>query len=186
MHLIVGLGNPGSKYASNRHNIGFMAVDEILHRFSFAKPKDKFSGLFSSGEINGEKVGILIPLTFMNDSGKAVQAACSFYKIPPENVIVIHDELDIAPTKVKIKTGGGDAGHNRLRSITQMLATPNYTRVRVGIGHPGDKSRVHSYVLSDFSKAELPLFDELCVRIADEIPLIIKGDTGKALTNLAL
>lgn len=186
MYLIVGLGNPGSKYASNRHNIGFMAVDEILHRFSFANPKDKFSGLVSTGEIEGHKVAVLVPMTFMNDSGKSVQAACSFYKIPPENVIVIHDELDIEPTKVKIKTGGGDAGHNGLRSITQMLGTPNYTRVRVGIGHPGDKAKVHGYVLSDFNKAELPLFDELCVRLADEMPLIIEGDLGKALTRLAL
>lgn len=186
MHLIVGLGNPGSKYASNRHNIGFMAVDEILHRFSFANPKDKFSGLISVNEIEGTKVGVLIPLTFMNDSGKSVQAACSFYKIPPENVFVIHDELDLDPTKIKIKIGGGDAGHNGLRSITKMLGTPEYNRIRVGIGHPGDKSRVHKYVLSDFSKAELPLFDELCVRLADEIPLIINGEKGKALTNLAL
>jgi PTH1 family peptidyl-tRNA hydrolase len=186
MHLIVGLGNPGSKYASNRHNIGFMAVDEILHRFSFSDGKDKFSGLISTGEIEGHKVVVLVPLTFMNNSGKSVQAAASFYKIPPENIIVIHDDLDLEPTKIKIKNGGGDAGHNGLRSITQMLGTPNYNRIRVGIGHPGDKSRVHNYVLSDFSKAEIPLFDELCVRLADEIPLIIKGETGKALTNLAL
>ena len=186
MYLIVGLGNPGTKYTSNRHNIGFMAVDEILHRFSFAQPKDKFSGLVSTGEINGEKVAVLVPMTFMNNSGKAVQAAANFYKIPPENIIVIHDELDIEPLKIKIKTGGGDAGHNGLRSITKMLGTPNYNRIRIGIGRPTNKSQVHSYVLSDFNKEELPLFDELCVKLADEIPLIIKGETGKALTNLAL
>jgi PTH1 family peptidyl-tRNA hydrolase len=186
MHLIVGLGNPGSKYAANRHNVGFMAVDEIIHRFAFPAMKDKFSGLFTSGEIDDHKVGVLTPLTFMNNSGNAVQKAYAFYKIPPENVIVIHDELDLEPLKVKIKLGGGDAGHNGLRSITQMLGTPEYVRVRIGIGHPGDKDKVHSYVLNDFSKKELPLFDELCVRIADELPLIIQREYAKALTNLAL
>lgn len=186
MYLIVGLGNPGSKYASNRHNIGFMAVDELIHRFSFSTAKDKFSGLISTGEINGHKVAALMPLTFMNDSGKSVQAAAAFYKIPPENIIVIHDELDLEPLKVRVKTGGGEAGHNGLKSITRMLGTPNYQRIRIGIGHPGDKDKVHGYVLSDFSKKELPLFDELCVRLADEMHLIIEGESAKALTNLAL
>jgi PTH1 family peptidyl-tRNA hydrolase len=183
--LVVGLGNPGAKYSNNRHNIGFMAVQEILRRHSFGAVKDKFSGLYASGEVAGRKVTVLMPQTFMNLSGQSVVAAAQFFKIPPADIWVIHDELDLAPLKVRIKTGGGDGGHNGLKSITAQLGTPNYGRIRLGIGHPGDKDRVSGYVLSDFSTTEAPLFAELCVRLADGLPLVLDGKADRLVSDLA-
>jgi len=156
MLLWVGLGNPGEKYAGNRHNIGFMAIDEIATQHNFSPEKSKFQGLIREGLIHagGTPVKILLlkPQTFMNESGRSVQKAMQFYKIPLQNVTVFHDELDLAPGKFRMKTGGGIAGHNGLRSIRQHVG--NFHRARLGIGHPGQKDKVHGYVLSDFAKSE--------------------------------
>lgn len=159
MYLIVGLGNPGDKYARNRHNIGFMAVDAMRDDDpSIPDFKSKFSGLYTEGRFGREKAGLLKPHTYMNESGRSVGAACKFFKIPPERVIVIHDELDLKPGEVKVKKGGGNAGHNGLKSIQAHLGTPDFWRVRVGIGHPrdfgGGREDVSNYVLSDFAKLE--------------------------------
>lgn len=170
--LLVGLGNPGAKYANNRHNIGAMALEAILQRFSFSHFKQAYKGLFSSGEVNGEKVYLLFPQTFMNLSGESVQAAASFYKIPPDRIYVFHDELDLAPGKVRIKKGGTDGGHNGLKSITQLLGTADYWRVRMGIGHPGNKEMVNPYVLGDFSKSEREWVPELCKLLAERVELL--------------
>lgn len=151
MLLFVGLGNPGTKYEDNRHNIGFMAVDEIILRHNFSEPKMKYQGAIYEGRLGTEKVLILKPLTFMNLSGKSVAQVANFYKIPSENIFVFYDELDLDPGKIKFKTGGGNAGHNGLRSLDQYI-NKNYHRIRLGIGHPGDKSRVHSHVLGDFNR----------------------------------
>ena len=140
MFLIVGLGNPGSKYEETRHNIGFKAVDEIVRRFSFSPWVEKFSGVISKGAIDGEKIILLKPQTFMNLSGQSVQLAAHFFKIDPKNIIVIHDELDLPPLKTRIKLGGGNGGHNGLKSIQQCMGTADFIRVRLGVGHPGDKN----------------------------------------------
>jgi PTH1 family peptidyl-tRNA hydrolase len=153
MLLFVGLGNPGPKYAKNRHNIGFMAVESISHRHNFSAPRSRFQGQTSEGTIDGQKVMILWPMTFMNESGKSVGEAAKFFKIPPEDIYVFHDELDLAPGKLKVKVGGGHAGHNGLRSIMAHCGE-KFNRIRLGIGHPGQKDLVHGYVLNDFSKTE--------------------------------
>jgi peptidyl-tRNA hydrolase, PTH1 family len=172
MKLIIGLGNPGAKYAYNRHNIGFMVLDEIA-RINRANPwKERFSSAFCEVNIGIEKALLLKPLTYMNDSGRAVQAACKFYKLAESDVIVFHDELDLDPAKLRIKKGGGNAGHNGLRSITAHIGN-DYTRVRLGIGHPGDKAQVHNYVLNDFAKAEQPWVETLCQSCAQNIALLI-------------
>lgn len=183
--LLVGLGNPGAKYANTRHNIGVMALEAILQRFSLPNFKQAYKGLFSSGEVNGEKVYLLFPQTFMNLSGESVQAAASFYKIPPERIFVLHDELDLAPGKVRIKKGGGDGGHNGLKSITQMLGTPDYWRVRMGIGHPGDKDLVTSFVLGHFTKTEQAWVDELCKLLAERLPLLA-ANPERIVSDIAL
>lgn len=149
MWLLVGLGNPGKKYAKNRHNIGFMVADELCDDF-----KKKFNGLYGEAHLGSEKVGILKPQTYMNESGQSVGAAAKFYKIKPERIVVFHDELDLKPGEVRVKQGGGNAGHNGLKSIQAHLGTADFWRVRIGIGHPGDRDRVSDYVLSDFAKAE--------------------------------
>lgn len=165
MLLLVGLGNPGSKYAGNRHNIGFMAIDAISDHHSFGTEKTKFQGQLREGRIttdNGPvKVLALKPMTFMNESGRSVQAAANFYKIPLSQIIVFHDELDLEPGKFRLKIGGGIAGHNGLRSIKAHMGA-EFVRARMGIGHPGHKDRVHGYVLSDFAKAEMPWVERLC------------------------
>ena len=153
MFLLVGLGNPGTKYAGNRHNIGFMAVDEIVRRHGFSSWRRKFHGEVSEGTLGLEKVLVLKPLTFMNESGQSVGDAIRYLDIEPERVIVIYDEIDLMAGKVRVKLGGGAAGHNGIRSITAHIG-PHYTRVRLGVGHPGDKTLVHPHVLSDFAKAE--------------------------------
>jgi peptidyl-tRNA hydrolase, PTH1 family len=155
MLLFAGLGNPGPGYAGNRHNIGFRAVDAIHVRHRFAPWRKRFHGEAAEGEIGGNKVLLLKPQTYMNDSGVSVAAASRFYKVPLDKIVVFHDELDLAPAKVRVKVGGGNAGHNGLRSIS-ALSGNDYMRVRLGIGHPGDRDLVHPYVLSDFFKEERP------------------------------
>lgn len=178
MLCIVGLGNPGSKYAGNRHNIGFMAIDEIAREHGFGPARDKFQSRAQEGLIktdNGPvKVLLLKPQTFMNESGRAVQAAAKFYKIPLSQIVVFHDELDLAPGKFRLKTGGGIAGHNGLRSIRQHMGA-EFHRARMGIGHPGHKDKVHSYVLSDFAKAEEPWVEDLNRAIAKAAPLLAEA-----------
>ena len=166
MRLFVGLGNPGAKYARNRHNIGFMAVDEIARRHGFAPWRRRFQGETSEGALGTERIILLKPTTYMNDSGRSVQEAASFFKIAPGDVTVFHDELELPPGKVRVKIGGGIAGHNGLRSISAHIGN-DYRRVRLGIGHPGIKELVHSYVLSDFFKEERPWVEALCAVIAD-------------------
>jgi peptidyl-tRNA hydrolase, PTH1 family len=184
MHMLVGLGNPGSEYAKNRHNIGFMAVDEIVHRHSFAPWRAKFHGDISEGRLAGEKVLVMKPSTFMNDSGRAVQAAMTFYKILPEDVVILHDELDLAGGKLRVKRGGGHAGHNGLRSVHAHIGEA-YGRVRIGIGHPGDKSRVVSHVLKDFSKEEGLWVQKLIHSIADNAGLLVEANDGLFQTRVA-
>ncbi len=184
MFLLVGLGNPGSGYIRNRHNVGFMAADEIVRRHALGSFRDKFHGELSDGQIDGHKVRVLKPLTFMNESGRAVQAAMTFFKVNPKHVIVLHDELDLVGGKVRIKRGGGHAGHNGLRSIHAHVG-PDYGRVRIGIGHPGDKDRVVSHVLKDFSKQEDIWLDKVLCAIADHMGILIDGDDGLFQTKVA-
>jgi PTH1 family peptidyl-tRNA hydrolase len=175
MLLLVGLGNPGLKYAANRHNIGFVAIDAIARRHGFAVWRGKFQSAIAEGMLAGTKVLALKPQTYMNDSGRAVGEAARFFQIPPDHVVVLHDELDLPLGKVRAKTGGGHAGHNGLRSIEAHIG-PDFHRIRLGIGHPGEKSLVHHYVLDDFSKAELALAEDLVQAVAAEADLIGKGD----------
>jgi len=154
MYLFIGLGNPGDKYAKNRHNVGFMVVDEIAREPGFTPFRNKFNGQISEGRLGGQKVVLLKPQTYMNESGTSAGPAAKFFKVPPERIIVFYDELDLAPGKVKVKQGGGTAGHNGLKSLDKHLDDKNYWKVRLGIGNPGDKNRVSGYVLSDFSKEE--------------------------------
>ncbi|MCB1353690.1 MAG: aminoacyl-tRNA hydrolase [Rhodobacteraceae bacterium] len=181
MKLFVGLGNPGAKYARNRHNVGFMAVEAIAEAHGFAPWRGKFSGQVSEGRLGREKVILLKPETFMNLSGDAVQAAAAFYKIPPGDITVFHDELDLGPGKLRVKTGGGHAGHNGLRSITAHLG-PDFQRVRIGIGHPGNKKLVSNYVLGDFAKFEEDWLAKLLEGIAEGAPALAEGD-GSVLSN---
>ncbi|MBL1258561.1 aminoacyl-tRNA hydrolase [Methylocystis sp. Sn-Cys] len=185
MLLFVGLGNPGRQYAKNRHNIGFMALEAIARRHGFATARARFQGLVSEGNIGGEKVLLLQPQTYMNESGRSVGEAARFHKIPVGDIIVFHDELDLAPAKCRIKIGGGVAGHNGLRSITAHVGN-DYKRVRMGIGHPGDKALVHSYVLNDFAKSEEPWVEALCDAIADNAALLVKGDDNGLQNRLHL
>ena len=165
MLLFAGLGNPGPGYAGNRHNIGFRAVDAIHARHRFAPWRKRFHGETAEGEIGGEKVLLLKPQTYMNESGVSVAAAAHFYKMPLDKIVVFHDELDLAPAKVRVKVGGGNAGHNGLESISAMCGN-DYMRVRIGIGHPGEKYLVEPYVLSNFFKEERPLIDAICDAVA--------------------
>jgi peptidyl-tRNA hydrolase, PTH1 family len=174
MRLLVGLGNPGARYTGNRHNIGFMVVEAIARRHSIGPWRRRFHGVAAEGPIGGERGLLLLPGTYMNDSGLAVADAARFYKLEPGQIIVVHDELDLAPGKVRVKAGGGAAGHNGLRSITAHIGN-DYKRVRVGVGHPGDKDLVLNYVLADFAKSERPWVEALCDVIADNAELIMKG-----------
>jgi len=175
MRLFVGLGNPGSRYARHRHNVGFMAVDAIARAHDAAPWRQRFQGSTAEAVIGSERLLLLKPATYMNESGRAVAEAQRFFKIALADVIVFHDELDLAPGKLRVKLGGGNAGHNGLRSITAQCGNA-YRRVRIGIGHPGHKDLVHSYVLSDFAKAEEPWVEDLCGACADFAPLLAKGD----------
>jgi len=183
--LVVGLGNPGPEHANNRHNIGFMAVDEIVRRHGFSAPRGRFAGALSEGRIADEKVLVLKPGTFMNRSGDSVGAAARFFKLAPERVLVFHDELDLAPGKVRVKRGGGTAGHNGLRSIAAAIG-PDFGRVRIGIGHPGDRDRVTAYVLHDFAKADREWIAPLIDAIAEAMPLLVAGDDAAFMTRVAL
>lgn len=185
MKLFVGLGNPGSGYARNRHNIGFMAMDRIASDHGFAPWKGKFQGEVTEGRLGSDKVLLLKPGTFMNRSGQSVQAAMQFYKLEPADVTVFHDELDLAPGKCRVKQGGGHAGHNGLRSIHGHIGDA-YGRVRLGIGHPGHKDAVAGYVLHDFPKADEDWLDDLLRGIADGAAQLADGDTGKFMNAVAL
>jgi len=184
MLLIVGLGNPGQSYARNRHNIGFMAVDEIVRRHSFGPWKSRFQSRISEGRIGSEKLLAMEPQTFMNESGRAVGEAVRFYKLDPGEVIVLHDEIDLKPGKVKVKQGGGPGGHNGLRSLDSHIG-PNYWRVRMGVGHPGDKDRVHGHVLSDFAKADSAWLDKVIETVAAELPDLLAGDASAFMSRVA-
>lgn len=185
MLLFVGLGNPGREHERQRHNIGFMALDRIAEDHGFSPWRAKFQGKVSDGRLGGEKVLLLKPETYMNLSGQSVAAAARFHKIPVEDVTVFHDELDLAPAKCRVKTGGGHAGHNGLRDIHRHLG-PDYRRVRLGIGHPGDKNRVSGYVLHDFSRQEERWLEDLLAGVADGAPKLAEGDEGGFMNAVAL
>lgn len=185
MQIFVGLGNPGAKYANNRHNIGFMAVDEIASQHGFAPWRSKFQAQISEGRLGSDKVVLIKPETFMNLSGQSVGEAMRFYKLTSDDVIVFHDELDLAPGKCRVKTGGWHAGHNGLRSIHQHIGEA-YHRVRLGIGHPGHKDRVAGYVLSDFAKADQAWLDDLIRGIGKGAAKLAEGDTGGFMNAVAL
>jgi PTH1 family peptidyl-tRNA hydrolase len=185
MRIIVGLGNPGARYERNRHNIGFMAVDAIVRRHSFPPLRPRFKGEFTEGTIAGERVMLLKPQTFMNESGESVAAAAGFYKIEPGAVAVLYDELDLAEGKVRVKRGGGSAGHNGIRSIDAHFAN-DYWRVRIGIGHPGAKELVLHYVLQNFPAEEMDWVRPTLDAVADAAPLLVADDTAGFMTKVAL
>jgi PTH1 family peptidyl-tRNA hydrolase len=185
MLLLAGLGNPGPKHADNRHNIGFMAADAIARRHSFSPWSKKFQGLLAEGTLAGEKTLLLKPQTFMNLSGQSVGEAMRFYKLDPSSLIVFYDELDLAPGKVRVKTGGGAGGHNGIRSIDQHVGK-EYRRVRIGIGHPGAKPMVHGHVLGDFAKADDEWLEPLLSSIADNAPLLVKDDGSSFMNRVTL
>ena len=187
MLVIAGLGNPGAEYARNRHNIGFMAVDAISERGRFGPFRSRHQGLTADGLVGDERVTLIKPQTYMNKSGRSVGEALRYAKLSLSALVVIHDELDLAPGKVRVKVGGGDAGHNGLRSITAHVG-PGYRRVRLGIGHPGDKSLVHNYVLNDFAKSEAGWVEAVCRAIAEAAPLLAAGQDAsfQNKTHLAI
>jgi peptidyl-tRNA hydrolase, PTH1 family len=175
MLLFAGLGNTGKSFAGNRHNAGFMALDAIARDYRASASRARFQGLVTEIVLEGERVILLKPQTYMNESGRSAGEAARFYQIDPSRIVVFHDELDLPPGKVRVKTGGGNAGHNGLRSLTEHLGN-EYRRVRIGIGHPGDKALVHNYVLSDFVKADIPWVEALCNAIAAHAGLLAKGE----------
>ena len=184
MYLLVGLGNPGLQYSKNRHNVGFLIIDEIQKEYGFPKYKEKFSGYISENKIKENKVFLLKPQTFMNDSGRSVIEVASFYKISVDNIIVIHDEIDLAPAKVQLKKGGGFAGHKGLESIGHHVGKDFY-RIRVGVGHPGEKDLVSGYVLSDFSKDENQWISKIIESVSEQIATAILGDEIKFNQKMA-
>jgi peptidyl-tRNA hydrolase, PTH1 family len=185
MLVMVGLGNPGNQYAYNRHNIGFMAVDDIAERYRFSPFKQKFNALIADGRIGDEKILAMKPQTYMNRSGQAVGEALRFFKVPVSDVIVFYDDLDLAPGKVRVKRGGGAGGHNGLKSLDQHIGQ-DYLRVRIGIGHPGEKDRVTGYVLSNFSTADEDWLDPLLEAMAAAAPHLVEGAPDKFMTKVAL
>jgi PTH1 family peptidyl-tRNA hydrolase len=184
--LWVGLGNPEPGMARQRHNVGFMAVEAIARRYGFSPWRQRFRGLAAEGQVGGERILALKPMTYMNDSGNAVQPAAAFYKLPPEAITAFHDELDLAPGKVRVKRGGGAAGHNGLRSMDRMLGSPDYWRVRLGIGHPGAKERVMAHVLGDFAKVDQDWLADMLDAVADTAPLLAQGKPEEFMTRVAL
>jgi len=186
VQLWVGLGNPEPGMARNRHNIGFMALDVIADRHGFSPWRQRFKGLLAEGTIGGERILALKPLTYMNVSGESVQAAAAFYKIPASSITAFHDELDLVPGKVRVKKGGGAAGHNGLRSMDRMLGTQDYWRVRLGIGHPGQKERVHGHVLGNFSRDDEDWLTTLLAAVADAAPLLAQAKPEEFMTRVAL
>jgi len=185
MRLFVGLGNPGPEYAGTRHNIGFMAADVIVRRHSFSDWRRRFRGEWSEGLLDHEKVGVLKPLTYMNESGRAVQEAAHFFKVAPADIVVFHDEIDLAPGKLRTKVGGGAAGNNGIRSIDRELGTPDYARVRLGVGHPGDRARVHNWVLGSFTAEEKQWVEPMLAAVADAAPLLL-ADLAKFQNKVAV
>lgn len=183
MFLLVGLGNPGSEYATHRHNIGFMTADDIIRRHSFSGPKDKFQSDVHTGTIKNEKAVILKPQTYMNLSGQAVGEAARFYKIDPDHIFVIHDELDLELGKIKVKKGGGAGGHNGLKDIDTHMGK-DYWRVRMGIGHPGDKDQVSPYVLSNFKKDETKTVENMITAVSEYVDLLITGNDALFMTRV--
>jgi peptidyl-tRNA hydrolase, PTH1 family len=186
MQLWVGLGNPEPGMARQRHNIGFMALDVIAQRHGFTPWRQRFKGVVAEGNIAGEKILALKPLTYMNGSGESVQAAAAFYKLEPDAITAFHDELDLVPGKVRVKRGGGAAGHNGLRSMDRMLGTPDYWRVRLGIGHPGIKERVMGHVLGDFAKVDKDWLVPLLDAVAEAAPLLASAKPEEFMTKVAL
>ena len=187
MLLFVGLGNPGAKYAGNRHNVGFMALQAIAKRHGFPPWRRRFQGVATEGTIGGEKVLLLLPGTWMNESGRAVAEAQHFYKLGLSDIVVFHDEIELPPAKVRVKAGGGIAGHNGLRSISQHIGN-DYRRVRIGVGHPGVKDLVHAHVLSDFAKSEREWVETLCDVMAENAGLLTqaKESTFQNKVHLAM
>ncbi len=185
MKLFVGLGNPGPKYAVNRHNVGFMAIDRIASDHGFGPWRTKFQGQISEGRLGTEKVVLLKPETFMNLSGQSVGEAIRFFKLDAQDLVVFHDEIDLAPGKLRVKSGGGHAGHNGLRSIHGHIG-PHYDRVRIGVGHPGNKDAVPGYVLKDFAKADQGWLDDLLRGIGDGAVALAEGDSGRFMNAVAL
>ena len=185
MQLWVGLGNPGPQYALHRHNVGFMAIDVIADMHGFSAPKKQFQGWLCEGRIGSEKILLLKPATFMNESGRAIRAALDFYKLTPSDVTVFHDELDLAPMKVKVKRGGGTAGHNGLRSTDTHVGN-DFRRVRIGIGHPGQKDRVTGHVLGNYHKTEIEPLTDLLGAMAAEAEWLAKGDDARFMNAVAL
>lgn len=185
IQLWVGLGNPGAQYALHRHNIGFMAVDVIAQTHGFSAPIKKFQGLLQEGRIGSQKILLLKPTTFMNESGRSVRAALDFYKLSVEDITVFYDELDLLPMKVKVKQGGGAAGHNGIRSMIQHVGE-NFRRIRMGIGHPGHKDRVTGYVLGNFHKSEMDPLSDLLGAVAAEAGWLAEGNEVRFQSDLAL
>ena len=185
VQIWVGLGNPGAQYAMHRHNVGFMAVDAIAEVHNFDPPKKAFAGWARQGRIGGQRILILKPATFMNESGRAAGEAMRFFKKAPEDVTAFYDELDLAPFKVKAKTGGGTAGHNGIRSLDAHLGN-NFRRVRIGIGHPGHKDRVTRHVLGNYAKAETERLSDLLAAIASEAEWLARGDDARFMSDVAL
>ena len=183
--LLVGLGNPGDGYARHRHNVGFMTVDVIHESYEFGPWRRRFKGAVSEGTLARRKTYLLKPATYMNESGRAVREAAQFFKVPLEGIVVIHDEIDLAAAKLRVKTGGGDAGHNGLRSITAALGA-DYRRVRVGVGHPGEKDRVHGHVLQNFSKADEEWLVPLLSAMAEAAPFLAKDDDAGFMNKVAV
>ncbi len=186
MLLWVGLGNPEPGMARHRHNIGFMAIDAIAHRHGFTPWRQRFKGWVAEGTVAGTRVLALKPGTYMNGSGESVQPAAAFFKLPPADITAFHDELDLAPGKVRVKRGGGAAGHNGLRSMDRVLGAADYWRVRLGIGHPGDKARVHGYVLGDFAKSDHLWVGDLLDAVADAAPMLAAAKPEEFMTRVAL
>ncbi len=186
MLLMVGLGNPGPEYAGHRHNIGFMAVDAIAEAYGFGSWRSKFSSRISEGQLGGQKVMLQKPETFMNRSGLAVAQAAHFYKLALDDILILHDELDLAAGKLRIKEGGGVAGHNGLRSIAEAIGTKDFKRVRMGIGHPGDKAKVTGHVLGNFSKADREWLTPLLDAFVSAAPLLAEGDDAGCMNKIAL
>jgi PTH1 family peptidyl-tRNA hydrolase len=186
MFLFIGLGNPTKEHERNRHNIGFMAVDEIARLYNFPPYKSKYQGEYSEGIIDGEKIAILKPHTFMNLSGRSVAPCINFYKIPLNQVFVFHDELDVAEGRVRIKIGGGAGGHNGIKSLDESLGNSSYYRIRMGIGHPGHKDRVHGYVLGNFSSEEQVWVDDLCRLAAKYAPMLLQNRLNEFMQNVKI
>lgn len=185
MWLFVGLGNPGAEYRGNRHNVGFMAIEAIAAAQGFPSFRAKFQGEMSEGTIAGEKIILLKPQTYMNESGQSIGKLAKFYKITPDRIYIFHDELDLEAGKLRVKKGGGVAGHNGLKSAKAHLGTDDFRRVRIGIGHPGDKNKVSHYVLSDFAKAEQDWVEKLVAAIADHAYYLAAGNESDFMTRVS-